>query len=281
MLPTSEEPDASMWDDIPVGTTNYPTCLGAWDNFRRQLHPHLLRQRNSRRNDEGDQDADTDEELEPTDVSVSQFLAKSDEDDAALGGEWALVDDTDVPSPSAAPDARGGRGNPRTLERAARVIHSNRPTLSSPPTLVRLSPRVDLMFDDHNSVLVDSDDHDLNWVPRHLDYEVPIRAELLHETYPFERDYPNAAPILRQLFAMPSVQVASALTRIVRGGSAATLDAFYNHAEQAVVSGRLVADDAIAQLQCVRHIFGVSMALSRSRWNDTLYGLIMQLLYED
>lgn len=96
--------------------------------------------------------------------------------------------------------------------------------------------------DEPDTIVVDSDNPDLQWDGTSFDYHVPFGEPILHETYPFERDYPNAAPLLRDIFALPRAQQASVFARAMHSRAAATLSDVSEHLDRAAVLGRVVMD---------------------------------------
>ncbi|KAL6868821.1 hypothetical protein ACO1O0_000142 [Amphichorda felina] len=130
--------------------------------------------------------------------------------------------------------------------------HSRPRASHSTPMATGLSQEsVHLDHDDLETVFIDSDDSDIGWEGENqpVDYNLPFDHPIRHETYPFEQDYPNAAPILRYIFALPQARRGAVIVRAMRGQTTTTLAEVARHLEQAVVMGRVVVNGTVVRAQ--------------------------------
>ena len=117
--------------------------------------------------------------------------------------------------------------------------------------------------DDASTVFIESDDSEIQWEGNNqsVDYIIPFDGTIRHETYPFERDYPNAAPLLRYIFSLPQAQRGAIMVRAIRGCATTTLGDVARHLDQAVMVGRVVINGSVVRAQDLA-------TLLQERWTD-------------
>jgi hypothetical protein len=231
------------------------------DTQAAQQHPESIHRAASHRQNrviDGDEEGDDDDLAQMT-ISLDS-PNPSDEDET-----WDVIERFE---PWEEDDF--GRPLPR-LPSAQRI-----PLPESPP--VSNTPQETVEFDSEGSDTVFIDSDEANWDHGSFDYDGFLDGPLQQETYAFERDRPNLAPLIRWLRQIEEFGPYTPMTRAVYRAEAAARERLPVYLEQLEQATELAREVAREVLEVVRIETRELAHIAEQRWSELNNSMLGRML---